>query len=57
MSTFTKSNSRATAATRGKSRRGRNPSIDISMIENAVREIGSDREDISMKVERQQMNL
>lgn len=34
---------------RGKSRRGRNPTIDTEKIENAVREIGSTRIDISMK--------
>lgn len=35
--------------TRGKSRRGRNPSIDMEKIENAVREIGHNGTDISMK--------
>lgn len=37
------------APSRGKSRRGRNPSIDIAKIEHAVQEIGSRQEDISMK--------
>ncbi|MCG8668131.1 MAG: hypothetical protein MI867_01865 [Pseudomonadales bacterium] len=34
---------------RNKSRRGRNPSIDIEKIENAVREIGGTQKDLSMK--------
>lgn len=37
------------AGTRSRSRRGRNPSIDLQKIENAVRELGTDRVDISMK--------
>lgn len=37
------------ATTRSKSRRGRNPSIDMEKIENAVREIGSKQQDLSMK--------
>ncbi len=35
--------------TRTKSRRGRHPSIDITKIENAVRELGVGRNDISMQ--------
>ena len=34
---------------RGKSRRGRNPSIDMAKIENAVREISSKNQELSMK--------
>jgi AcrR family transcriptional regulator len=34
---------------RSKSRRGRNPTIDAGKIENAVREIGAGRADLSMK--------
>lgn len=37
------------AGTRAKSRRGRNPSIDLEKIEHAVREIGTQGADISMK--------
>ena len=45
----TNTTSSVQAGSRGKSRRGRNPSIDMGKIENAVREIGSERSDISMK--------
>ena len=37
------------AGVRSKSRRGRNPTIDAGKIENAVREIGAGRADLSMK--------
>jgi AcrR family transcriptional regulator len=45
----TKSNSFMQAGTRAKSKRGRTPSIDTGKIENAVREVSAQNEDISMK--------
>lgn len=47
--TMTKTTSFMQAGTRAKSRRGRNPSIDVEKIENAVREIGQQGTEISMK--------
>lgn len=46
---ITKTSSFMQAGTRAKSRRGRNPSIDMEKIENAVREIAQQGTDISMK--------
>ncbi|HET8706636.1 MAG TPA: TetR/AcrR family transcriptional regulator C-terminal domain-containing protein [Pseudomonadales bacterium] len=46
---ITKTSTILQVGTRGKSRRGRNPSIDMEKIENAVREIGHNGADISMK--------
>ncbi len=46
---ITKSNSFSQAGTRGKSKRGRTPSIDMDKIANAVREVSVDDVDISMK--------
>lgn len=46
---ISKTNNLLHVGARGKSRRGRNPTIDTEKIENAVREIGSNRADISMK--------
>lgn len=46
---ITKTTSFMQAGTRAKSRRGRNPSIDVEKIENAVREIGQQGTEISMK--------
>ena len=45
----TRTNSFLQAGTRAKSRRGRNPSIDMEKIENAVREVSEQNADISMK--------
>ncbi|MEE2733390.1 TetR/AcrR family transcriptional regulator C-terminal domain-containing protein [Ketobacter sp.] len=45
----TKTNTFMQAGSRGKSRRGRTPSIDMEKIENAVREVGARMDDISMK--------
>jgi len=46
---ISKTSSILQVGTRGKSRRGRNPSIDMEKIENAVREIGHNGAEISMK--------
>ncbi len=45
----TRTNSFLQAGTRAKSRRGRNPSIDMEKIENAVREVSAKTADLSMK--------
>ena len=45
----TRTNSFLQAGTRAKSRRGRNPSIDMEKIENAVREVSEQHADLSMK--------
>ena len=47
--TITKTTKSVQAGSRSKSRRGRNPSIDMAKIENAVREIGGNQADLSMK--------
>lgn len=47
--TISKNGNPLHVGTRAKSRRGRNPTIDTEKIENAVREIGNGRGDISMK--------
>lgn len=47
--TMTKPSTFAQAGTRGKSRRGRTPSIDMDKIAAAVREVSVEDEDISMK--------
>lgn len=45
----TRTNSFLQAGTRAKSRRGRNPSIDMVKIENAVKEVSAKTADLSMK--------
>lgn len=45
----TKPPQRTATTGRSKSRRGRNPSIDMAMIENAVREVSSQHSELSMK--------
>ena len=46
---ITKTSISVQAGTRSKSRRGRNPSIDMAKIEHAVQEIGGNQADLSMK--------